>query len=62
MLTDEQGAKAIIDLQKMAGVDEPEERAKEAWANFSHMEKVATEQAWTMFCNEGGGGRSVNAR
>jgi len=54
MLTDEQGVKAIIDLQKMAGINEPEERAKKAWASFSHMEKVATEQAWTMFFNKGG--------
>lgn len=35
MLTKEQGIQAIIDLQKMAGADEPRDLAEEAWEMFS---------------------------
>lgn len=50
MLTEEQGIKAIIDLQKLAGIDEPEERAKKAWDSFSELDKKQTENAHKIFC------------
>jgi len=45
MLTEDQGVQAIIALQKMAGVDEPEDRARKNWQAFAAWEKVSTMQA-----------------
>jgi hypothetical protein len=48
--TEEQGIKAIIELQLLAGIMEPEERAKAAWASFSDLDKKQTEAAHREFC------------
>jgi hypothetical protein len=50
MLTDEQGVQAIIDLQKVVGIDEPEERARRSWENFAEWEKKSTERAHKAVC------------
>ena len=50
MLTDEQGAQAIIALQAVGGVVEPEERAAAAWESMSDTEKTITEDTHRMFC------------
>jgi hypothetical protein len=38
-----EGIKAIIALQKYAGITEPKERAAEAWSHFTQLEKDQTE-------------------
>jgi hypothetical protein len=48
--TEGQGIKAIIALQKMAGITESEDRAKRSWRNFKDWEKKQTERAHKMFC------------
>lgn len=50
MLTKEQGIQAIIDLQKMAGADEPRDLAEKAWEIFSDEEKQETEWAHIVYC------------
>lgn len=45
MYTDKQGAQAIIDLQRFAGIKEPVERAVANWKAFGEREKRATENA-----------------
>lgn len=50
MLSDEQGAQAIIALQAMAGITEPQETAEANWANFSETDKLQTESAHKIFC------------
>lgn len=42
--TREQGVQAIIDLQKLAGIDEPRERAERNWDRFAPWERQATER------------------
>lgn len=48
--TEEQGVKAIIELQKIAGVIEPEDRAKKSWNSFRDWEKKQTERVHKAFC------------
>lgn len=55
MLTEDEGVRAIIALQKINGIKEPEERARKNWRTFADWEKLATEQAYGMFCAKGGG-------
>ncbi len=50
MLTEEEGTKAIIELQAKAGIEEPEDRAQKAWENFTDAEKEQTEAAYIMMC------------
>jgi len=50
MLSEDQGVKAIIALQKMAGIDEPEEKARTNWNNLKDWEKKSTESAHSLFC------------
>jgi hypothetical protein len=50
MLSEEQGIKAIIALQAVGGVKEPEEKAKSAWNSFGEQEKIATESAHKVMC------------
>ncbi len=48
--TDEQGAQAIIALQKMVGIDEPMDRAMANWKGFSESERLSTKEAYRLFC------------
>jgi len=48
MLTEEEGIKAIIHLQKIAGIEEAEERARKAWNTFTDEEKEQTNIAYNM--------------
>ena len=50
MLTEEQGVKAIIALQAIAGITEPEERAKAEWGSMSDYGKEQTEMAHKVTC------------
>lgn len=50
MLTEEQGVKAIIELQAFADIEEPEERARANWRTFSPNEKESTERAHKVCC------------
>ena len=50
MLTEEQGIKAIIELQKAGGVTESEEDAKKGWNAMSDSDKRSTEDAHKVFC------------
>ena len=50
MLSEEQGIKAIIALQALAGIEEPEERAKISWQNFSEQDKISTQSAHRIVC------------
>ncbi len=50
MLSDEEGIKAIIKLQTIAGIEEPEERARKAWESFTDAEKEQTEVVYDMMC------------
>ena len=43
MLTDEQGVKAIIELQALVGVKEPHEKAEASWALMSEEHRKQTE-------------------
>lgn len=49
MLTDEQGVKAIVFLQKLVGVDEPEEVALKNWQKMPLQEKTQTETVYKAF-------------
>ncbi len=49
MLSDEEGIKAIIMLQSVVGIEEPEERAQKAWASFTDQEKEQTISAYDDF-------------
>jgi hypothetical protein len=48
MMTEEQGVKAIIALQKFVGVDESEEKERANWRNFKNWEKISTEFAYNV--------------
>jgi hypothetical protein len=48
----ENGVKAIIYLQKCAGIDEPKEKAEKAWAHFSSHQKEQTLMAFTAMGGE----------
>lgn len=50
MLSEDQGVKAIIALQKMAGITETEEEARDNWNKFSKTDKLQTESAHKTFC------------
>jgi hypothetical protein len=52
MLSVEEGIKAIIKLQAVAGIEEPEERARKAWENFTDEEKKQTEAVYNIMINE----------
>ena len=49
MLTDEQGVKAIIFLQRLIGVDESAEVALKNWQKMPKQEKEQTEIVFRMF-------------
>jgi hypothetical protein len=49
MLTDEQGVKAILYLQKLAGINEPKEVALKNWRNMPRQEKEQTEKVYIAF-------------
>lgn len=51
-LEEQQGVKMIIALQKMAGIDEPEERALKNWRAFSESEKQATRNIYNLLFEE----------
>lgn len=51
-MTDEQGANMIVDLQKMAGVEEPYDIALANWKNFSESQKLNTMRWHTIFFGE----------
>ena len=51
MLTEEQGIKAIISLQALAGITETEERARNGWNSMSDHEKEQTEIAYNTLCS-----------
>ena len=48
MLSEEEGIKAIIKLQFVAGIEEPEERARKAWESFTDEEKEQTEAVYNI--------------
>ena len=50
MLSEEKGIKAIIDLQKTAGIIETEEQAKKGWNAMSEHAKTQTELAHRSVC------------
>lgn len=50
MLDEEEGIKAIIALQAMAGVQESEEKARKGWNSMNDIAKQSTEDAYNMFC------------
>jgi len=50
MLSEEQGIKAIIALQAVAGITETEEKAKKGWDSFSESGKKQTELAHKIVC------------
>ncbi len=50
MLSEEQGIKAIIELQAVAGIVESEKQAKAGWNGFSDYEKENTEAAHKVVC------------
>lgn len=39
---EDRGVEAIIALQAMAGITEPEERARRSWRRFSPRERIVT--------------------
>lgn len=49
-LTDANGIKAIIALQKFAGITETKEQAKKGWRGMSLHEKRNTMAAYRLFC------------
>jgi hypothetical protein len=48
MYTEEQGIKAIIDLQGFVDIKESIEEAKKGWNSMSHREKMQTERMHTL--------------
>jgi len=44
-----EGVKAIIELQKLVGIDEPEERARQNWNMMSTSERQSTMMAYAVF-------------
>ena len=50
LLTKEQGAQAIIDLQAIAGITESKDKAELSWGMMSDYEKSQTERAHKMVC------------
>ena len=50
MLSDEQGAQAIIALQAMAGITETEEKARNSWNKFTDFQKDQTRLAHIHTC------------
>ena len=51
MLTEDQGTIAIMDLQDVAGIKEPEDVARKNWKNFSEFAKKQTEEAHKIMCD-----------
>jgi hypothetical protein len=47
--TEEQGIKAVIDLQSMINKTVTKEAAKISWNSFAPIEKLQTEHAWNIF-------------
>lgn len=45
---EEAGVRAIIALQKLAGIDEPEDRARSNWRGFSASEKQVTLETYAV--------------
>lgn len=39
---EKEGIQAIVFLQSLAGIDEPEEKARRSWKGFADWEKQAT--------------------
>lgn len=48
------GVEAIIYLQSLAGIDEPQDVALKNWRNFSQWEKSNTMAAYSLFHVDGG--------
>ena len=51
-VTEEDGVKAIIYLQKLAGKDEPEDKARRGWRGMQDWEKQQTIYFYNLF-NQG---------
>jgi len=51
--TEDQGVEAIIALQKMGGIVEPEERARKNWNLFSEYDKRNTMNWYDWMCKGG---------
>ena len=49
-ITDDEGAKMIIALQAMSGIEEPADRALRNWQAFSNADKTSTATAYEIFC------------
>ena len=49
MLIEDEGVKAIIFLQKLVGVDEPEEVARKNWRAMPKQDKEQTEKVYEAF-------------
>lgn len=52
MLSDEQGAQAIIDLQATVGITETKEEAEIGWSRMRDIDKVNTELAHKLLGGE----------
>jgi len=48
-MTLNEGIKAIIFLQSMAGIEETEEQATKGWNSMAQWEKESTEKAYKLF-------------
>ena len=53
MIEEQEGIKAIIALQKIAGIDEPEEKARKNWRSFSERNKETTMAAYQVLFGGG---------
>lgn len=60
MLSEDEGIKAIIALQAIAGIVETEEQAKTEWNNMSDVEKRKTERYHQMIERKKKGGQNEN--
>lgn len=60
MLSEDEGIKAIIALQAIAGIVETEEQAKTEWNNMSDVEKGKTERYYQMIEGKKKGGQNEN--
>ena len=52
-MDENEGIKAIIFLQSMAGIDESEEDAKKGWRGLSEAEREKTMEVYAMLKNAG---------
>ncbi len=50
MLTEEQGIKAVMELQALGGIEWTEEQAKAGWNGMAEWEKGQTEAAHKTVC------------